>query len=108
VTVTPLVEYVSATDAIAVNEATYIDGATQSTWTAGLGFEMGAGSAAVTGGKRTAHELGNAHVRDDFMQLSAGYAFDSGIGVEAGWMTLEEGGENSTTLGAMVSYGIEF
>lgn len=107
-TVAPMIEYVSADEALGVNEATYIDGATQSSLTAGLGFGYGNWSAAVAGGKRTADQPGTADVKDDFIQISAGYAFDNGIGVDLGWVSLEEGDQATTTVGAVVSYGIAF
>lgn len=106
--VTPMIEVAQAEDALGIAEAAYTSGASQTYWTAGVGFEYGAWSAAIAGGIRESDEPGVADVTDDFLQLSAGYAFENGIGIEAGWATGEDGGVDSDTLSAVVSYGLEF
>lgn len=46
---------------------------------------------------------------DDYMaQLSAGYAFDNGIGVDLGWKIANEDGIDTETLGLLLTYGYEF
>lgn len=46
---------------------------------------------------------------DDYMaQLSAGYLFDNGIGIDAGWKIAEEDGIDTETLGLFLSYVYEF
>ena len=45
---------------------------------------------------------------DRMSQISAGYSFESGFGVDVGWRYGREGGARTRTLGALLSYVIEF
>lgn len=45
---------------------------------------------------------------DAHFQLSAGYAFDSGLSIDVGWKVSEDGGTETRTLGALAAYTIEF
>ncbi|MBT5458532.1 MAG: hypothetical protein HOK82_18160 [Rhodospirillaceae bacterium] len=46
---------------------------------------------------------------DDFQfQVSAGYAFKSGISIDIGWKTAQEAGIDTETVGALATYTIEF
>ena len=51
---------------------------------------------------------GGSDVSDELFQVSAGYAFESGLGVDVGWRHGDEGGVRSRTLGALLSYSLEF
>lgn len=45
---------------------------------------------------------------DSHFQLSAGYAFEFGLSINAGWKVSEDGGAETRTLGALATYTIEF
>lgn len=51
---------------------------------------------------------GAADVDDHMVELSAGYAFDFGLGIDVGWKRIEDGGVTSHVLGALLSYTVEF
>ena len=51
---------------------------------------------------------GGADVNDYMAQVSAGYAFDNGIGIDAGWKIADEEGTNTETLGVLLTYEYEF
>lgn len=108
VTVAPMIEYARAEDAIGINEAAAIDDASQDILTAGLSLGYGPWNAALVGGTRSSEEPGSSDVDDDFFQISAGYAFENGISIDTGWMTMEEDGVDSDTFSAVIAYGLEF
>ncbi len=108
VVLAPMVEYARAVDAIGVNDAAYTAGAREDYVTAGLGLAYGNWNAALAAGQRTGDVPGLATAKDRFGQMSAGYAFDNGIGIEVGWVHLDEGGQDSQTLGAVVAYSMVF
>lgn len=74
----------------------------------GLGLVRGPWNAAVTGGRRTDSQPGQPDTDDTFVQLSGGYDFENGIGVQAGWLRIDQAGLVTQTVGGLVSYGIEF
>lgn len=47
---------------------------------------------------------GGAEVGDNLFQVSAGYAFDFGLGVDVGWRYAEESDVESQTLGLLLTY----
>ncbi len=51
---------------------------------------------------------GGGNDTDHLIATSLAYAFDFGLGVEVGYKFAEEAGEDSHTVGAVVSYEIEF
>jgi len=46
--------------------------------------------------------------RDQRLQVSAGYAFGFGLGIELGWRFAREAGGESQGIGAMLTYEVEF
>ncbi|MBW7849819.1 MAG: hypothetical protein H3C38_04905 [Rhodospirillales bacterium] len=104
----PMVDFIRSTDAIGVESPTSIGGAAETYLTAGLGLVRGPWNAAVTGGRRTDSQPGQPDTDDTFVQLSGGYDFENGIGVQAGWLRIDQAGLVTQTVGGLVSYGIEF
>lgn len=51
---------------------------------------------------------GGSHIGDILVRLSAGYAFDSGVGINAGWSETEEDDVEGHTLGVPLTDGREF
>lgn len=57
----------------------------------------------------TRRDTDNGVNDDDFQfQVSAGYTFESGIGIEIGWKIAEEAGIDTETVGALATYTVEF
>lgn len=99
ITVSPLVEYVHQENAAGTSDARdFLTVAGQAEWN---GF-----NAAIAW---TLRDTANTTGDDDYqLQLSAGYAFESGFSIDIGWKIAEEAGINTETLGAIVAYTIEF
>ena len=51
---------------------------------------------------------GGSNIGDNLVQLSAGYEFDSGVGINAGWRYAEEDNVDSHAIGVLLTYGLEF
>jgi len=47
-------------------------------------------------------------VTDDQLQVSIGYTFKAGVGLDLGWKVLDEGDIKSHTLGTLFTYSFEF
>ena len=77
-------------------------------FTAGLTYLNGPWNVAVAGAMRKTDTGEGPETDDTLFQLSAGYAFDSGLSVDVGWRHGDEGDESSQTIGAVIAYGIEF
>lgn len=45
---------------------------------------------------------------DHLVQISAGYEFEFGLGINLGWKTTEEANIDSETFGVLLNYGFEF
>jgi len=108
VTVVPVVEYVRAEDALGFNEAFYVGGGSEDVVTGGVGAEWMGWGAAVAGGWRDLSGPAGADADQTFVQVSLGYTFDFGLGIETGWVRLDDGDQTFDTVGAVVAYGIEF
>jgi len=46
--------------------------------------------------------------RDPLLQVSAGYEFGFGLGIDLGWHFAREAGGESRGVGAMLTYQVEF
>ena len=57
--------------------------------------------------RNTDSDMGES-IDDTLFQVSTGYAFDSGFGVDLGWRHAEEDEENSQTIGVLIAYEAEF
>lgn len=110
IAVTPMIDYVRSDDGIGITGATYIQGAAEKYLTAGLAATYGSWNAALAYGDRDTDDTSAPGAADDgkFVQVSAGYAFDIGIGVDLAWARIKDSGVTTKQLGAVVSYGIEF
>lgn len=102
VDITPLVEYVSFQDRDGTpgTDARYL--------TTSLGFEMGPWNLALSRTARDTEASGSADVNDSLFQVSGGYTFESGLGVNVGWKTTREDGVDSDTYGLLVDYTLKF
>ena len=98
VTLSPLVE------AVRIRDADGDDGVNRRYLTAGAGAEWGAWNAALSGTRRST----SGSETDRLLQLSAGYTFSTGIGLDLGWRYARENGDRFRTIGALLSYDLEF
>lgn len=57
---------------------------------------------------RDTKETGLAELDDEMYQISAGYAFDNGFGIDVGYKSSEESDVDTQTAGVLLSYGYEF
>jgi len=51
---------------------------------------------------------GGTDIDDDLFQLSAGYAFENGLQIDAGYRYAEEGGIDTHIIGTLLSYSFDF
>ncbi len=102
VDITPLVEYVSFQDRAGTpgTDARYL--------TTSLGFEMGPWNLALSRTARDTEASAGADVDDRLFQVSGGYTFENGLGVNLGWKTTREDGVDSDTYGLLVDYTLKF
>lgn len=63
---------------------------------------------AVAWTERDTNNVAALNNTDTHFQLSAGYAFDFGLTVDAGWKVSEDAGVETRTLGALAKYAIKF
>lgn len=99
VTFSPLVEYVHQNNAGgAAADRDFLTLAGQTEW-------KGINLALAWTGRDTDNGIND----DDFQfQMSLGYAFDWGFGIDIGWKVAQEAGIDTETVGALASYTIEF
>ncbi len=100
-TATPLFEYAYFDN----NGGT--DGDTAQYATAALGFEYGSWSASASYQRRDT-ETGSTDHDDFILALTVGYSFENGIGLSGGWRHAEEEDVDSSGLGLLLEYAIEF
>lgn len=108
VVIAPMIDWVHGRDAWGFAEAESIDGARTDTVTTGVQVTVGPWFGTVSQGWRSLRAPSEPDQSDRFTQVSVGYEFDFGLGVEAGWMRLHEAGERSSTVGAKAAYTLEF
>ncbi len=108
VVVSPMIDWVRNSDAVGFTDATSTPGARGDNITAGVAVAVGPWFGTLAHGWRTIKDPAAATVRDRFTQVSAGYEFDFGLGLEAGWMRLHEAGEKYSTVGLLAAYTLEF
>ncbi|RVU33652.1 hypothetical protein EOI86_21075 [Hwanghaeella grinnelliae] len=100
---TPLLEYVHFEDAGGVT------GADRDYVTGSLLAEYEAWNVALAYTHRDVGAATGVAASDDYqVQLSAGYAFENGIGIDVGVKENRTEGVNTRTVGALLSYGYEF
>ncbi len=100
-TVTPLFEWVRFWNAGGV------EGERRDYLTGSALFEFDNWNLALVGTGRLVSG-GETDVDDFGFQVSAGYAFENGIGLDVGWWTFEEEGVRSQVFGVSLSYSLEF
>jgi len=76
--------------------------------TAGLGYVHGPWHGEVAGSLRLIDYSGGGSDDDHLIQVSAGYEFENGIDVSAGYANASEGGVVSHTLGLRLTKSFEF
>jgi hypothetical protein len=76
--------------------------------TAGAAWHRGGWNVAAAGALRDTRVNAGDNVGDQMFQISAGYAFDSGIALDVGWRFGDEDGVRTRTLGALASYSLDF
>ncbi|MEO0962505.1 MAG: porin [Pseudomonadota bacterium] len=100
-TVGPVVEYVHQSDAGGADEdRDYI--------TLGFGVTHGPWNFAVSDTIRNIDPAGGGDADDNQIQVSGGYEFENGLTFDVGYKHLEDGGNESNTLGALLTYTIPF
>jgi hypothetical protein len=103
VTLTPLVEYVRFWNAGGVGAES------RNYYTLSLVAETGPWNVALAGtAKDVDVDNANGTTFDHQVQLSAGYAFDNGFTLDVGYKHATAANISTQTLGAIVTYGIEF
>lgn len=107
-TITPVIDYVHAIDALGVDAPEALSGAAENYLTAGIAIAYGPWNAAVSGGRRWDSRPGEDGADDHFVQVSAGYEFDFGVSVDVGWLHLDQGDVTTQGVGVLVSYGLAF
>jgi len=102
VTLAALVELASFDDfgGIAGADRTYLTPAVQ--------LSRGAWNLALAHTRREVQTPGAPDADDWQLQASLGYAFDFGLGVDAGWKRLRESGVRTDTLGVLLTYRFAF
>ncbi len=100
--VSPFIEYVHFDDlgGTSGDEVDFLTTSLQLTWKKwNLAFSRTARDTDIAGGTDT---------DDHLVQISAGYAFEFGLGIDIGWKTTEEANIDSETLGVLLTYGLTF
>lgn len=100
--VTPLIEYVR------FRNAGGADGARARYLTGGVELRHRGWNVAVVQAFRTTREPAADELRDRLFQISVGYAFNIGLGLDLGWFATREGGIDSRGVGGRLSYMREF
>lgn len=102
VQIQPLVEFVYLDDAggTAGQEQTYT--------TVGAGLTYNAWNAALTGTFKSTDPAAGKSVNDEHLQVSAGYAWENGIGLDVAYKRTRTSGVDTDTVGTLLSYGFAF
>ncbi|NWH08560.1 MAG: hypothetical protein HXY22_07975 [Alphaproteobacteria bacterium] len=112
VVLTPVVEWAHSEDAVGFGDAASAPGADQSVLTLGLGLTAGPWNVAAVYGDRDTEDPGlyvGGDVDEEFWQLSAGYAFDFGLGLDLGVGGYEDNaGTDDEFFTALLTYEIAF
>lgn len=100
--VTPLIEYVNLTDADGVDDQDrfYLTGA--------LALTYRNWNLTLAGTRKETEAADGTETNEERFQVSAGYRFDSGIGLDLGWMTNRDAGVDTDTFGTWLTYTYEF
>lgn len=100
--VQPLAEYVHISDAGGTRDQD------QRYVTVGVGFNYDAWNAALSGTFKNTDPAAGASTKEENLQVSAGYAWSNGIGLDAGYKRTRNGGTDTDTFGTLLTYGFDF
>jgi hypothetical protein len=102
IAVQTLVEYVRFNDAdgTANQDRSYV--------TTALGFTYGNWNAAISDTFKGTEAADGTDTNEEQFKVSAGYQFPIGIGVDLGYKRGHNGGVDTDTIGALVTYGYSF
>lgn len=70
--------------------------------------ESGTWNSAVSWTRRDTDRETGARPRDHLFQLSGGYRFPFGLGIDVGWAHITEDDETSKSIGAFIAYNYKF
>jgi hypothetical protein len=70
--------------------------------------DAGTWNAALSYTRRNIEIDGASQPRDSLLQVSAGYRFRFGLGVDVGWARVKEEAETNRSVGALITYYYEF
>lgn len=76
--------------------------------TVGIGFGYDAWNAAVSGTFKTTDPAAGSATDEEHLQVSAGYAWSNGLGLDLGYKRTRNGGTDTDTFGTLLTYGFEF
>jgi hypothetical protein len=102
IAVQPMFEYISFSDA---------DGAAdqdRSYATAAFAFSYGDWSAAISGTFKETEAADGTETNEEQLQISAGYAFPLGIGLEVAYKRARNAGVDTDIFGTLLTYGLNF
>lgn len=102
VNVTPLVEYVK------FNDADGTAGQDRDYLTLALGASYKSWNAAVSGTFKETETRSGVETQEELLQVSAGYAFESGIGLDVAYKRTRNAGVDTDVFGTLLTYGLEF
>lgn len=100
--VSPFIEYVHFDDLAGT------DGDERDFLTTSLQMVWKQWNLAVSRTGRDTDIAGGSGSDDELVQISVGYAFESGLGIDAGWKFTEEADIDSDTFGVLLAYTITF
>jgi hypothetical protein len=101
-TITPLFEYDRFWNAQGIPEQN------RDYFTAAVSFELDNWNLALASTTRLIHNSEGKDFQDYLFQVSAGYVFDFGLGIDVGWARVEEENDSKNVLGALLSYTYVF
>ncbi len=100
--VTPMVEYVN------FNDADGTAGQDRDYLTLALGFSYHAWNAAISGTFKENETQNGVKTREELMQVSAGYTFSSGLGLDVAYKRTRNAGVDTDVFGTLLTYGYAF
>lgn len=100
--VTPLIEYVAidAAEGVADQFRSYLTGALSVAW---RGWNL-----AMAGTRKETDPIDATRTKEEIVQVSAGYAFANGIGVDVGWKRALADGIDTDTAGVLLTHTLSF
>ena len=102
ITAQPFVEYVHFDDADGVR------GQDRGYLTAALAFGYGDWNMALSGTFKETEAADGTETREQQLQVSAGYAFPIGVGLDLAYKRARNAGVDTDVFGTLLSYGLEF